>query len=33
MWYFVWILGLVLACGFAVMSAIWPECDCLHKRK
>jgi len=25
MWYFSWILGLGLACGFAVLNALWFE--------
>lgn len=27
MWYFSWILGLGLACTFAVLNAIWLEFD------
>jgi cyd operon protein YbgT len=27
MWYFVWIIGLGLATLFAIMSAMWHECD------
>jgi cyd operon protein YbgT len=27
MWYFSWILGLGLACGFAVLNALWFELD------
>ena len=25
MWYFAWILGLLLACAFAVINALWLE--------
>lgn len=27
MWYFSWILGLGLACSFAVLNALWLELD------
>ncbi len=27
MWYFSWILGLGLACSFAVLNALWFELD------
>ena len=27
MWYFIWILGLGLACTFAVLNAMWQEDD------
>ncbi|MBW8308835.1 MAG: cytochrome bd-I oxidase subunit CydX [Candidatus Paracaedibacteraceae bacterium] len=27
MWYFSWILGLGLACTFAILNAIWLEMD------
>lgn len=27
MWYFSWILGLGLACTFAVLNALWLEVD------
>lgn len=27
MWYFAWILGLGLACAFAVLNALWFELD------
>lgn len=27
MWYFSWILGLGLACAFAVLNAMWFELD------
>lgn len=27
MWYFAWILGLGLACAFAVLNAMWLELD------
>ncbi|GAB3483443.1 hypothetical protein GCM10027398_41470 [Azotobacter salinestris] len=25
MWYFSWILGILLACGFGVINALWLE--------
>lgn len=25
MWYFSWILGLALACSFAILNALWHE--------
>lgn len=25
MWYFTWILGLAVACGFGVLNALWHE--------
>ena len=25
MWYFTWILGVLLACGFGVINALWLE--------
>ncbi len=25
MWYFAWILGIGLACGFSILNAIWLE--------
>ncbi len=25
MWYFAWILGVLLACSFGIMAAIWYE--------
>jgi len=25
MWYFTWILGVLLACSFGIMAAIWYE--------
>jgi cyd operon protein YbgT len=25
MWYFSWILGVLLACAFAIMNALWLE--------
>jgi cyd operon protein YbgT len=28
MWYFAWVLGLGLACAFAVLNALWFELDC-----
>jgi cyd operon protein YbgT len=27
MWYFSWILGLGLACAFAILNAMWLELD------
>lgn len=27
MWYFAWVLGLGLACAFAVLNALWFELD------
>lgn len=27
MWYFTWILGLGLACTFAILNAMWLELD------
>jgi cytochrome bd-I ubiquinol oxidase subunit X len=27
MWYFCWILGLGLACAFAILNAMWFELD------
>ncbi|HEY5807182.1 MAG TPA: cytochrome bd-I oxidase subunit CydX [Povalibacter sp.] len=27
MWYFTWILGLGLACAFAILNAMWLELD------
>ena len=27
MWYFAWILGLGLACAFAILNAMWLELD------
>jgi cyd operon protein YbgT len=27
MWYFSWVLGLGLACGFSILNAIWLELD------
>lgn len=30
MWYFSWILGLGLACSFAVLNALWFELDRHH---
>jgi cyd operon protein YbgT len=27
MWYFSWILGLGLACSFAILNAMWLELD------
>jgi cyd operon protein YbgT len=33
MWYFAWILGLGLACSFAVLNAMWLELDEDRERK
>ena len=27
MWYFTWVLGLGLACAFAILNALWFELD------
>ncbi len=27
MWYFSWVLGLALACSFAILNAMWLELD------
>jgi len=27
MWYFTWVLGLGLACAFAILNAMWFEVD------
>ncbi len=27
MWYFTWVLGLGLACAFAILNAMWFEID------
>ena len=27
MWYFTWVLGLGLACSFAILNAMWLELD------
>lgn len=27
MWYFAWVLGLGLACAFAILNAMWLELD------
>lgn len=27
MWYFTWILGVLLACSFGIMNAMWLEVD------
>lgn len=30
MWYFTWILGVLLACSFGIINALWLEhCGCL----
>lgn len=31
MWYFSWILGLGLACTFAILNAMWLEMDMAKK--
>ncbi|HUN52514.1 MAG TPA: cytochrome bd-I oxidase subunit CydX [Candidatus Sulfotelmatobacter sp.] len=31
MWYFSWVLGLGLACAFAVLNAMWLELDPRHQ--
>ena len=28
MWYFAWILGVLLACAFGVLAAVWYEYHC-----
>lgn len=33
MWYFAWILGLPLACAFAVLNAMWCEMMDDNKRR
>jgi cytochrome bd-I ubiquinol oxidase subunit X len=36
MWYFAWILGLGLACSFAILNAVWYEVhatDEAHRRR
>jgi cyd operon protein YbgT len=33
MWYFAWILGLGLACAFAVLNALWLEVDREEQRE
>ena len=33
MWYFAWILGLGLACAFAVLNALWHEVDREEQRE
>ncbi len=33
MWYFAWILGLGLACTFAILNAMWFEMDRDQKLK
>lgn len=38
MWYFTWILGLLLACAFGIINALWLEhtenMDCqIHENK
>ena len=30
MWYFAWVLGLGLACAFAILNAMWLELDTTH---
>ncbi len=31
MWYFTWVLGLGLACAFAILNAVWLELDAIDK--
>jgi cyd operon protein YbgT len=33
MWYFAWVLGLGLACCFAILNAMWLELDEADGRK
>jgi cyd operon protein YbgT len=33
MWYFAWILGLGLACSFAILNALWFELDSVRETK
>ena len=33
MWYFAWMLGLSLACAFAVLNALWHEVDREEQRE
>jgi len=33
MWYFTWILGLGLACAFAILNAMWLELDASDEAK
>jgi len=33
MWYFSWILGLGLACAFAILNAMWLELDDDERKK
>ena len=33
MWYFSWILGLGLACAFAILNAMWLELDDEDRQK
>jgi cyd operon protein YbgT len=33
MWYFSWILGLGLACSFAILNAMWLELEVWSKEK
>ncbi len=28
MWYFTWILGVLLACSFGIINAMWLESQC-----
>lgn len=31
MWYFTWILGVLLACAFGIINAMWLESDMGHE--
>ncbi len=33
MWYFSWVLGLGLACSFAILNAMWLELDAQNEDK
>lgn len=33
MWYFSWILGMGLACSFAVLNALWFELDDYRRKQ
>ncbi len=33
MWYFAWMLGLGLACAFAILNALWLELDVVADRQ
>jgi cyd operon protein YbgT len=30
MWYITWILGLLLACSFGIINAMWLEAESIH---